>query len=672
MGFYIRKSVSAGPFRFNLSRSGLGVSVGVKGFRIGSGPRGNYVHMGRGGLYYRASLGRPRRASGGRNLGSTPYPPAQSPLPGDPLATVEIGNVLEMSPSNGSEIVRQISEKMGRVRLWPWVLGGGLASAVVLASEPAGQPFALVLILCTMALSALVAYLDVQRKTVVILYDLNEEIVSSLQTFANEFDKVASASTIWNIDSAGRTFDWKRNAGAGRLITRKRATFGYSVPKVIKTNLELPSIVGGRQAVYFFPDVVLITEGKNAGAISYDDLNAYWNTTVFIEGDRVPSDAQVVGYTWQFVNRDGGPDRRFSNNRRIPRVLYQQMGLQGTGGFQKILHISRVEDRGGFDTALAGLRVLISCLVRDASEIKGRSGDHLVQSREALSPKLLAPPTLVDQPASERPEQPANIRKGRAPILPLLLVAVGTVFAVVLAFGLYFRFSTPSAIGPTVPVALAPPTSAYPGGAPHPVPINLFVAYPAGPIYTGPHAAPDLTEPQNYNFRTRIRAASRKAPNFAGRWVLVSWGCGTGCNDGRLVNIATGTVLSLPAAVISGPLPDPTADVYTYTRESRLLIVNGHDGESDITAYRPRCYVLNDGVTPDLTQQECSAPATLDIPYPIRQENMSSPTRNSPGSPSSPQLFGSSDLYHPPAPATTPSKCFVVYPAVPPADCFAR
>ena len=32
MPFYIRKSISAGPFRFNLSRSGVGLSVGVKGF----------------------------------------------------------------------------------------------------------------------------------------------------------------------------------------------------------------------------------------------------------------------------------------------------------------------------------------------------------------------------------------------------------------------------------------------------------------------------------------------------------------------------------------------------------------------------------------------------------------------------------------------------------------
>lgn len=220
MGFYIRKSVSAGPFRFNLSRSGVGVSVGVKGFRVGSGPRGHYVHMGRGGLYYRALLGRPRPATGMRG----PVPPPQPQAPDADLSPVEIGNVLEMLPSSGSEVVEQINEKSGRMRLWPWVLGGGLAAAMVLASEPAGQPFAFALLGCTAVLSVLIAFLDIQRKTVVLLYDLAEDVVSALQAFASEFDKVASASRIWNIDTAGRTHDWKRNAGASRLITRKQAT----------------------------------------------------------------------------------------------------------------------------------------------------------------------------------------------------------------------------------------------------------------------------------------------------------------------------------------------------------------------------------------------------------------------------------------------------------------
>lgn len=35
MGFRFRKSVKIGPVRLNVSKSGLGVSAGVKGARIG-------------------------------------------------------------------------------------------------------------------------------------------------------------------------------------------------------------------------------------------------------------------------------------------------------------------------------------------------------------------------------------------------------------------------------------------------------------------------------------------------------------------------------------------------------------------------------------------------------------------------------------------------------------
>lgn len=65
MGLYLRKSFRAGPIRFNLSKSGLGLSGGVKGARLGVGPRGTYVHAGRHGLYYRKHLssGRSRNQS---------------------------------------------------------------------------------------------------------------------------------------------------------------------------------------------------------------------------------------------------------------------------------------------------------------------------------------------------------------------------------------------------------------------------------------------------------------------------------------------------------------------------------------------------------------------------------------------------------------------------------
>ena len=40
MGFTYRKSVNFGPFRVNLSKSGVGYSVGSRGFRVGTTARG--------------------------------------------------------------------------------------------------------------------------------------------------------------------------------------------------------------------------------------------------------------------------------------------------------------------------------------------------------------------------------------------------------------------------------------------------------------------------------------------------------------------------------------------------------------------------------------------------------------------------------------------------------
>lgn len=75
MGWSLRKSFKLGPTRINLSSRGIGYSVGVRGFRVGTSARGKgYLRAGRGMLRYQAALGgggsTPSRASGGTS--STP------------------------------------------------------------------------------------------------------------------------------------------------------------------------------------------------------------------------------------------------------------------------------------------------------------------------------------------------------------------------------------------------------------------------------------------------------------------------------------------------------------------------------------------------------------------------------------------------------------------------
>jgi hypothetical protein len=63
MGFYYRRSVNVGPFRVNLSKRGVGYSVGVPGFRTGrssSGRRYTTFNVPGTGFGYRTS----RRATG--------------------------------------------------------------------------------------------------------------------------------------------------------------------------------------------------------------------------------------------------------------------------------------------------------------------------------------------------------------------------------------------------------------------------------------------------------------------------------------------------------------------------------------------------------------------------------------------------------------------------------
>jgi hypothetical protein len=55
MGLYFRKSVRMGLFRINFSSAGVGISAGIPGLRVGTGPRGNYIQMGAHGVYYRAA-----------------------------------------------------------------------------------------------------------------------------------------------------------------------------------------------------------------------------------------------------------------------------------------------------------------------------------------------------------------------------------------------------------------------------------------------------------------------------------------------------------------------------------------------------------------------------------------------------------------------------------------
>src|SRR5262249_29167615 len=133
---------------------------------------------------------------------------------------------------------------------------------------------------------------------------------------------------------------WKRNAGASSLITRRNASVGVLAPPFIETNVVIWGIDAGESKLYFFPDHLFVLQNDEYGAVSYDSLTMDFSPSRFIEDDFVPSDAQTVGSTWKYVRRDGGPDRRFSNNRQLPIALYAHLGIKSATGLNIHLQVS--------------------------------------------------------------------------------------------------------------------------------------------------------------------------------------------------------------------------------------------------------------------------------------------------------------------------------------------
>lgn len=334
MGFYLRKSLSVGPFRFNLSNSGVGVSVGVPGLRVGSGPRGNYVHVGGAGVYYRHTLADDARARHGA------------------LEEIDSGAAAGVADSSSEELLDEIRAKRRKASLRPLAVGASLL--LLVAGLAGGWPMAALGVVALLSVVAIAAAgrRDRVAKTVVIHYDLEPRVEAAFRRFTEWAQALAGARKTWHIAASGRADDRKYHAGASELVQRHVTTVRMAEPPLVKTNVPVLSVGAGRQTLYFLPDRLLVYDAVGVGAVTYRTLEISASSRRFVESDGVPSDATVVDRTWRYVNKDGGPDRRFSVNPPIPVCLYDEIVLRTPCGLNEVVQVSRAGIGEGFAAAV--------------------------------------------------------------------------------------------------------------------------------------------------------------------------------------------------------------------------------------------------------------------------------------------------------------------------------
>lgn len=346
MGFRYRRSINlGGGFKINLSKSGVGYSWGTKGYRISRTARGTtrrtYSIPGTGLSYVDETGNRNNRNRGQRGKQTRSFQLSQrqdyQPTNNNPVRVIESADISQFKEAEEGTVSAAL-ERTIRLNF----LGTLLLWGVFLI--PVNPVFILIPIVG--AILKIVAH---TAGRVTLEYSFDSEKQDEHTRRIDAWQLLAEGKKEWQVLTEQFNSNRKVNAGAGRSLKRKACKIEKGCPYYIKTNVDTIQIVlHNSERLIILPDKVFFIRKRKVGLIDYSEMSIIVSSVRFVETDPVPKDAQVVGYTWQFVNKNGTPDQRFKNNKQIPLCLYGQVLLRSPSGLNVELQISNVQNTRDF------------------------------------------------------------------------------------------------------------------------------------------------------------------------------------------------------------------------------------------------------------------------------------------------------------------------------------
>ena len=177
---------------------------------------------------------------------------------------------------------------------------------------------------CFFVVAAILKIVILATMGVRLEYRMDQNWRNYANTRMAPFTYMSKSKRLWEVTSSSGGYDRKYNAGCSVQIQRKDVRVEYSVPFPFKPNVKAYTLYLPDLKFVFLPDCIYVINGSACSAIHYEHVKWVMNMTRFVES-KAPEDSQVVDRTWQYVNKKGGPDRRFSYNPMFVVCSYGEL-----------------------------------------------------------------------------------------------------------------------------------------------------------------------------------------------------------------------------------------------------------------------------------------------------------------------------------------------------------
>ena len=326
MGFRYRRSLNlGGGFRINISKSGIGYSWGVKGYRITKTSRGTVrrtASLPGTGISFVEETGKNKQ---NHQQNNTPA------IDNNHYDTQDIVNtVTNEFVSEGLEDILKsahgalILNKLSTILFW--------LSLLLVFVKPIYATASLAFLLMKILVKTL--------GRVKLNYEIDDDQKEVVEKRINEMLKLTECKKVWRLMQSSKVIDKKYSAGASTTVVRVLCKMTSKTPFPLKSTVKAAVFKSGKETLIFLPDKLFLIQKTKIGALNYSDISSDIRTTRFVESESVPKDAKVVGNTWKYVNKSGGPDRRFADNRQLPICEYGEIELTSNSGLNTLLMYS--------------------------------------------------------------------------------------------------------------------------------------------------------------------------------------------------------------------------------------------------------------------------------------------------------------------------------------------
>lgn len=158
-------------------------------------------------------------------------------------------------------------------------------------------------------------------------YDVDAELTPwerrKYEKVCSAFETLITTQRIWRI--VGMSLNEGNKLSSIISLTREECHFQVGVFDYLKSSFDIPSIQCGDKWLYLYPKFAILAKtATDFVVVSYDHIQFRGETTVFPERllSDIPAESKRLGNTWEHINKDGQPDRRFADNAMLYNVEY--------------------------------------------------------------------------------------------------------------------------------------------------------------------------------------------------------------------------------------------------------------------------------------------------------------------------------------------------------------